>query len=1206
MLRSTHFLALALLSFIAAATVIAQVNGRLTGTVTDPSGADIAGAAVALYLPGGTTPIATTKTTADGNFDFASLSPGVYTLTVEVSGFTKYTADNVKIDPVRQTSFPPIRMAIQATQATVEVSGSAQSVDTSSVEVNTTVTQEQVTNLPVLDRQVSNLFYTQPGVNSNGRSDTVINGVRAQNTNVTLDGVNIQDNFIRINGIDYIPNKLTIGEVSELTVSTSNLNPSIGGNASAISLSTPSGTDQFHGNAYWYNRNSFLSANDWFNNKDGVSRPFLNLNQFGGSIGGPIKKDKLFFFTTYETYDLHQFSPELTTILTPTARQGILQYLGPTGQVQQFNVLQNPGATPAPLTIDPYIQTLLSQMPTAGNSTASGDQLNTTGYQFNARSNERRDSLVGKLDYNLSPKSAFSATYRWNRDNVDRPDVVSTFSVIPPVSNRNNANLASLSWRFSPTATLTNELRGGANITKAPFDVAGGEPPFLLNTGAPVPSAVGTLFTNPVSTFLPQGRFTDTYNIQDNANWVHGKHSISFGFQTQQIRVHAFNYGGIVPEYALGYSTTNPYGYSPGDIPGANSTAINTANELLADLTGMVVYGAQSFNVTSANSGYVPGAPSTQHISFNDYAGYVSDTWKLSHKLTAILGVRWDYFPPVTEAHGLFLEPQLIDNNPIQTLLSNATLNLAGAPGKPLYHSDLNNFAPNIGLAYDPFGHGKTVIRAGYSINYAQDDLLEGVLNALSINTGLVGTGTVNNVQGRLSTPPSIAAPIFQLPVTTAQNFIATGGNNVQGLVDPNLRTPYVQEWNFGLQHEMKGIVLEASYIGNHAIKLLRQIDYNQININQGGYLQDFINARANGYASLTAGHGFNATYNPAIPGSVALPFFNTLPGSGLLTNSTVASYILNGQAATLAQVYQSNGLLPTNNPNFSFFPNPNALYSSLLTNYSQSFYNGLQLQALKRTRSGLQFQVSYVFSKVLSDTSVERGLDALLDNANPHLEWARAPWDLTHAIKLNHYYPIPAGAGHRFSYRPLNRILGGWGVSGFLTIQSGPPVSILSAYGTLNRSARSGENTVDTNLTLGQLQNITGLFVTGNGPYFVNPANVNPVNGEGIAPFTSPGSFSGQVFYDPGPGTVGQLARRILSGPWFKNYNMAILKDIPITERQHLQLRADFYNLLNHPNFAVGDQNINSVNFGQITSQLYSAEGVGPRLVQFGLFYRF
>src|SRR5579872_4377542 len=315
-----------------------QVAGRLTGSVVDPSGASVTNATVNVYLPGGTKPVLSTKTTSDGNFDFAAVRPDTYRLEVEAPGFNKFVQQNIAVDPVRQTSLPVIHIAIQAAAQAVEVSASAANVETNSVEVTNTVTQSQVTDLPVLDRQINNLFYTQPGVVSNGRADSAVNGMRAQNINVTLDGVNVQDNFIRINGLDYLPNKLTIGEVAEVTLATSNANPTVGGNAMSISMVSNSGTNTYHGNAYWYQRNNYFSANDWFDNKDGVARPFLNLNQFGGAFGGPIKKDKLFFFTAYETYDLHQTTPESQTILTPSARQGILTYrTNGNGAIQTFN-----------------------------------------------------------------------------------------------------------------------------------------------------------------------------------------------------------------------------------------------------------------------------------------------------------------------------------------------------------------------------------------------------------------------------------------------------------------------------------------------------------------------------------------------------------------------------------------------------------------------------------------------------------------------------------------------------------------------------------------------------------------------------------------------------------------------------------------------------------------------------------------------------
>jgi hypothetical protein len=594
--------------------------------------------------------------------------------------------------------------------------------------------------------------------------------------------------------------------------------------------------------------------------------------------------------------------------------------------------------------------------------------------------------------------------------------------------------LFAASWRWTPTATLTNELRGGGNLSEVPFNVSGSLPAFLVT---------GTLMTNPVNGFLPQGRTSHTYFLQDNANWIRGKHSVSFGFHTQQVRVAPYNYGGIVPSYAMGpFSDNIPYGYGVGDIPGATATDVNTGNVLLGTIAGLIQGATQTYNITSATSGFVAGAPSTEHLSFNDYALYVTDSWKVHPRLTAILGVRWDYFPPVAETNDLLIQPQLINNNAAQTLLGNATLTFQG---KHLYNSSKRNFAPNAGLAWDVFGNGKSVLRAGYSISLAQDDILEAVLNTVSVNSGIVGTSSIVNAFAFTAAPPPLKAPAYQIPITTQQNFINTSGNNVQGLIDPHLATPYVQQWNLGIQHEWKGTIFEAGYIGNHAVKLLRQIDLNQIRVNQGGFLQDFINARNNGLASLAAGRGFVAAYNPAIAGSVPLPFFASLPNGGSLTNATVRNNILTNQVGSLGQFYQQLLAFPSNQPGYSYFPNPLALYSSELTNYSNSSYNGLHLQARRRLSRGLQLQASYTFSKAFSDTNVERGLDPILDNNNRSIERARAPWDLTHSFKLNYYVALPAGDGHLVSYRPLNRLLGGWGLSGIVTVQSGAPISILS-----------------------------------------------------------------------------------------------------------------------------------------------------------------
>ncbi|HEY6987625.1 MAG TPA: carboxypeptidase regulatory-like domain-containing protein, partial [Bryobacteraceae bacterium] len=674
---------------LAVSTVFAQVSGRLTGTVVDPSGASIPNAKVSLYLPEGKTALLTTTTNSDGIFDFIAVRPALYHLEIESPGFAKHTEAEIKVDPAREILLPPIKMALAAAAVTVDVSTSGTILDAATAEISTTVTQSQITNLPVLNRQVVNLFNTQAGVTQNTRQATVINGMRPSFSNITFDGILVQDT-VRTNDLDLIPNRLTIAQVAEFTVSTTNASPTLGGGASTIVLIPPSGTNLLHGSAYWFNRNNYFSANDWFNNRNGISRPALNLNEIGATIGGPIIKDKLFYFGVYEAYRLKRQTPKTFTIPTPAARQGILQYRSG-GSILQFDTLKTFN-----LQASAFIaQNILSLVPTVGNNNAVGDGLNTTGYSFNSRNNVTRDNVTGKVDYSLSARHAFAGSYSWNRDVPDRTiDGNGTttggyFTVIPPTFNDNRIKLASVSWRWSPTATLTNELRGGLNYNYVPFSVRQKAPPYYV---------ANFFFTSPYETAeVGEGRNVHQYNIQDNAQWVRGKHTISFGIQSSLLRSHSWNYNGnavtngVTPVYTIGLASNSPYGFRAGDIPGASSTDITTANNILASIAGLINTAGQLFNVTSRTSGFVPGAPSIQNQAWDQYAFYALDNIKLSRRLTLTLGLRWDYFAPVDETDGLAIAPRLVNGNGPATLLGNATLDFAGtSAGNPFYKKDWN------------------------------------------------------------------------------------------------------------------------------------------------------------------------------------------------------------------------------------------------------------------------------------------------------------------------------------------------------------------------------------------------------------------------------------------------------------------------------------------------------------------------------------
>ena len=405
----------------------AQFSGRVTGTVVDASGAAVPGADVELFVAGGKKAVLTVKTSADGSYHFIGVRPADYDLSVQAKGFVTATLRNITVDAARETDVPQIKLQLATRHPDRSTSRpKSPGVETSSAEISGTISMADIRNLPILDRDPLGVLQTQPGVVSNGNSTTVINGLRTSYSNMTLDGINIQDNYIRDNALDYTPNKLLLGQVRQMTLVSSNGNAASFGGATETAFSTPSGGNQFHGEAFWYNRNNYFAANDWFNNQSGIGRPFLNQNQFGGSLGGPIRSDKAVLLLQLRSGPHAPAGAATTTILTAAGAQRHLHLsrrrgraaLGePAGAARadrrRSGDAADPGQVPGPQFI---------------NSNTVGDGLNTGGYRFNQRDNEIRDNVTGKLDYNISTRHALSGSYAWNRDNSDRPDAENDYS----------------------------------------------------------------------------------------------------------------------------------------------------------------------------------------------------------------------------------------------------------------------------------------------------------------------------------------------------------------------------------------------------------------------------------------------------------------------------------------------------------------------------------------------------------------------------------------------------------------------------------------------------------------------------------------------------------------------------------------------------------------------------------------------------------
>jgi carboxypeptidase family protein len=1159
----------------------AQNTGRLTGTVLDQSGGTVPGAKVVIVNLG-TNAQFTAETNAEGAFAVSQLDSGTYSVRVTASGFRTAEVKGVKVDVGKEYSLPPVRLELGEVQETVTVTAGVNLVQTTNAETAGTLYTEQIKYLPLPDRNPLDLISLQAGAGTNGITTTVIDGTRTSFSNMTIDGINVQDNFIRTNDLDYTPALPFLSQVSEMTIVTQNSNASMGNGSSQVVLVTPSGTNAFHGEVFWQNRTNATAANDFFNNANGVERPFLLLNQGGGNFGGPIRRNKLFFYSYYETYRLKQQNPAAATVLQPDARNGIFTYRDSNRNIRQIDILRA-----ANVQFDPQVRSILQRVPTTANFSGVGDGLNTGGYLFNQRDNRTRDNTGVRMDYILSDRHTFSGTFAWNRDLVDRPDADLTFNKVPAVVNDNTSKLLSVGWRSTLSPSLTNELRGGFHLAPGDFNTSEDfSKPFLVDN---------FIFTNPVDTFRRQGRNTNTFDLLDNASWQRGTHVMRFGWQSQWIRVKYFDEGGTIPTYLIGISTANTRGLQTNQFPGGISASqLATANALLASLAGFVSDASQVFNVTSKTSGYVPGAPITRRLSLNGLSFYGTDQWRIRRNLTWNYGLRWEYMGRYDESNGLSLAPVIQNNNIVQTLLSNAKLDFAGAKnGRPLYNKDLNNFAPNVGLAWDPWGDGKTAVRLGYSINYVNDEALQAPDNAVTANAGLSTGAAITNLTQTISGGlPALRTPIFQVPRTFLDQLADDPGAGGFA-IDSHLVTPYVQQWNVSLQRELpKKMSLEVRYVGNKGTKLYRGFDYNQVDIRSNGFLDDFLRARSNGFLSLDRTGTFNPAFNAAIPGSQRLTVFPNLDFGGVLTNSTVRTLIQEGQAGQLAAIYFLNDLAGT----VPLVPNPNIFVADLLANRSNSTYHALQVELNRRVAAGLFLNANYTWSKVLTDSpgTNQVRFDAYLDTASPKLERARADYDIPQAFKANFIYELPFGGTHHFtsSKRAFNKLLSGWIVSSIFQLQSGPPFSIVSGRGTLNRSGRSGNNTANTPLNAGQIKNLLGVKRQGDTIYFIDPGVIGgdgrAVGADGDVP------FKGQVFFNPDPGKLGVLERRMFNSPAYFDWDFSVTKQTTIRENKKLELRVELFNLPNNVIFFVPDQNINSADFGKITGTLNS-----PRFVQ-------
>lgn len=1220
-MKRSIFIAAVMVCLCAVASVIGQtVNTRVTGTVKDSADAVVPGAKVTL-IDSSTNQEKVVTTGDDGGFVISDVRPGTYMVTVERANFKKLQIQNVSV----HVDIPAVlNIVLEAGGITETVSvtatGTEALIRTEDAKLSTTIDMKQVQDLPLNGRNPINLAGGQAGVNTNTNiRQSVINGLRGSFSNITWDGIEINDNLVRTDSLFGVAAP-TVAGVSEFTLTTQNAGPDEGLGIAQVKLTTPRGGSKYHGSVYDFYRNSKFDANSFFNNNTinkttglGLPKPVLLQHQYGGTVGGPFalprpgeggpsltQKHKLFFYFFYERTPVKQDFTPLRTVLSSDARTGLFSYLrADNGQKQTVNLLALAGGR----TIDPRIQTLINLTPASNNNDA-GDTRNTQGFRFNTPNGSTNLIWGFRIDFDANSKNRFEAIYdRFNSvlpNDVQLNNIGEQFPGLPGGGQASVRPRASFAWHSSPTSTITNEARFGFArntplfFNKEHFDVG-----YILTL---------PLITNPIQNFLQQGRVPTNYDYIDNATWVRGKHVWKFGGIFRAVRVLNFNDGGTVPNFTVGFNTTknvNPLVNNTASFPGGiSSTEFSNAGSLLALLTGAVSQVAQTFNVADKTNGFTRGVGSRRHFNYDTLSFYGGDTWRFRKNLSINLGLRWEYIAPVTERDGLALLPT--DKSLAVLSNPNPTLDFAGAgTSRPLIGKDLNNFAPNFSFAWDPFGNGehagKTSIRGGFAISYAIDNNITVVNNAIVGNAGLSSAVTVTDLAGTVSGGGifTVPTPAFKVPRTLLDQAAITQ-QPALFTTEFNLKTPYAEQWNFGIEREIwKDTGISVGYVGNRGVQLTRGIDTNQVVIFQNGFFADFLRAQSNlskfGNPDCTAAMA-------AATGCQVLTIFPLL-GSGAtargnLGNSTIRTLITQGQVGDLAGTYTAarctyfvqnpawgcapNGI--TTGLTTSFFQptNPNAIGTDYVGSSGWSNYHGLQAEIRKRFTHGWYYQANYTWSKAFTNAEqAQAEFSPYLDNGiGDTLEKKRNSQDVTHVFKGNAVYELPFGPGKQFggsSHGVVAKLIGGWQISGIFQAQTGRPLSFISARGTVNRAVRSAGETANSSVTIQQLQSMTGLFFspTTGLPLLFDPKLIG-----------TDGRANPAFLTQPAAGTFGNLSLTPVNGPGYWNVDVAAIKRIKFKENLNVELRLEAFNVFNHTNFSVNEvNNIDSTSFGKITS---------------------
>ena len=1254
---------LALLTVCLLATVgFGQSTSGVTGVVTDPNGAVVSGATVKL-VDTKTKQEQSTTTSDQGNYSFAKVAPGAgYQLTFTAQGFQTLVISDVVLG-VGTTETHNAQLTLGSVSNTVTVTSSGEAtLNTTDATIGNVINTRQMSDLPIqLRNSPAALIGLQPGAIGNnvgtGSTNRVgsVTGSRADQGNITIDGIDAND---QATGQAFATvGNAPIDAIQEFRAVTTNPNAAEGRSSGGqIQLVTKPGSNDFHGSIREFNRTAATAANAFFNNRAGSKtdgtpvskRPQLTRNQFGGSLGGRIIKDRLFFFQDYEGRRDAQGVTYTRVVPLDSFRNGSLNYLNNTAgcsTAARLNTAPQCISTLTPAQVaalDPkavggdssLLAFLNSRYPHANDLTL-GDGINTGGFRFNAPSHRQDNTYTTRIDANATSRhrifGRFNIARRLQTDTVNT--VAAQFEGDPESGQivvRDYAWVVGDTWTISENKTnaLTiGESRSGLLFPR-PF-----QPAF------PNSFTFGMGLSAPFASISEQTRFVPVYTFRDDFTWIKGNHQIAFGGVFKPIHqrsslINDFNF----PTVGLG-GNTNALNSQlrPANIR-SNTTATGNYDSAFTFLLGRYASVGTNFNYSPDGKPFAPGTGKSRDFRYDEYEFYGQDNWKIRNDLTLTYGMRYQYYTVPYEVNG-FQACNDIDIEPlIAKRIANAAAGISGQAAEPLlkydlcgkgnhkrgfYDPDKNNWAPRLALAWNPsyreglagklFGDRKTVVRGGGSVTYDRVGggitFIQDQVSYLFDNSATTTYGNANPATALLNDPrftginnlpvnnvaPTITHPFTPFVDGGVATGLGTGEFNYA--VDQHFRTPYSIEYSFGIQRELPhDFLIDVSWVGRQGRKLFAQADVSQVldfkDPTSGQFMLSAFNALQAGQTTAQPwfenqlNSATNATYGKDCIGTAAL-FGAKVSNCTQMMLAFFPTEILRGDTSDAISAMYSFGFL-----------NPNVGMSSqfgtniYISNQGASTYNGLLMSLRKKMSKGLSFDFNYTWSNSIDNGSsvvntVSGGLVCDITN----LRVCRGPsdFDIRHLLNTNFIYELPFGKGKMFASDAKgfkNQLLGGWQVSGIFTARSGLPFSITSG---------------------------TAFPVGFN---FLSPAVYVPTGGGGgrgldVKVHDDPKTGLIQFFRDPAQalqnlrfphhGEIGN--RNAFRGPAFWNLDSAVIKRFPISEKWGtLQLRWEAFNLFNHNAFNTpASVSIASGTFGSITSS-----STAPREMQFAIRWDF